>query len=167
MLFRSVGEATVASLVEFGVRPDIVPATEQTTSALLDEWPHYDSLTDPINRVFLPRVEFKHMENTVVTMLRRALDAYARVDAVAAASVVKEDDTVDAEFDAIVRQLITHMMEDPRTISRAIDLLFVSKALERIGDHAKNMCEYVVYLVKGRDVRHLAPDEIVQQAAKL
>ena len=118
------------------------------------------------NRHHLPRIEFKHMENTALLMLRRALDAYARLDAVAAAAVVKDDDTVDDEFRAILRQLITHMMEDPRTISRAIDLLFVSKALERIGDHAKNMCEYVVYLVKGRDVRHLAPDEIVEQAAR-
>jgi len=118
------------------------------------------------NRSHLPRIEFKHMENTALLMLRRALDAYARLDAVAAAGVVKDDDTVDAEFRAILRQLITHRMEDPRTISRAIDLLFVSKALERIGDHAKNMCEYVVYLVKGRDVRHLAPDEIVEQAAR-
>lgn len=118
------------------------------------------------NRVHLPRIEFKHMENTALLMLRRALDAYARLDAVAAAAVVKDDDTVDDEFRAILRQLITHMMEDPRTISRAIDLLFVAKAIERIGDHAKNMCEYVVYLVKGRDVRHLAPEEIVEQAAR-
>ena len=118
-------------------------------------------------RAHLPRIEFKHMENTALMMLRRALDSYARLDAVAAAAVVKEDDAVDAEFSAILRQLITHMMEDPRTISRAIDLLFVSKSLERVGDHAKNMCEYVVYLVKGRDVRHLGPYKIAQEAAQL
>lgn len=118
------------------------------------------------HRAHLPRVEFKHMENTALMMLRRALDAYARLDAVGAAAVVKDDVTVDAEFDAILRQLITHMMEDPRSISRAIDLLFVSKALERIGDHAKNMCEYVIYLVKGRDVRHLAPEQVAQEVAQ-
>lgn len=118
------------------------------------------------HRAYLPRVEFKHMENTALLMLRRALDAYARLDAVGAAAVVKDDVTVDAEFDAILRQLITHMMEDPRSISRAIDLLFVSKALERIGDHAKNMCEYVIYLVKGRDVRHLDPEQVAQEAAQ-
>lgn len=116
-------------------------------------------------RVNMPRVELKHMENAVLAMLRQALDAYARVDAVAAAKVVRDDDTVDAEFRNMVRLLITHMMEDPRTISRAIDLLFVVKALERIGDHAKNMCEYVVYLVKGRDVRHLGADRIAEEAA--
>ncbi len=107
------------------------------------------------NRVHLPRVELKHIENSALSMLRRALDAYARLDVTQAADVVREDDTLDAEFASIIRQLITHMMEDPRTISRAIELVFVAKALERIGDHAKNMCEYVFYLVNGQDVRHL------------
>lgn len=116
------------------------------------------------NRVHVPRVELKHMENVSMGMLRGALDSYARLDPVAAAQVVKEDDAVDDEFKAVLRQLITHMMEDPRTISRALDLVFVSKALERIGDHSKNMCEYVIYLVKGRDVRHLGPDRVAQEA---
>jgi phosphate transport system protein len=106
------------------------------------------------NRVHVPRVELKHMENVSMSMLRGALDSYARLD----------DDAVDDEFKAVLRQLITHMMEDPRTISRALDLVFVSKALERIGDHSKNMCEYVIYLVKGRDVRHLGPDRVAQEA---
>ncbi|HEU4621801.1 MAG TPA: phosphate signaling complex protein PhoU [Burkholderiaceae bacterium] len=117
------------------------------------------------NRAHMPRVELKHMENAVLAMLRQALDAYARLDAVAAARVIRDDDSVDAEFRNIVRLLITHMMEDPHTISRGIDLLFVVKALERIGDHAKNMCEYVVYLVKGRDVRHMGADRIAAEAA--
>jgi phosphate transport system protein len=116
------------------------------------------------NRMHVPRVELKHMENVSVGMLRSALDSYARLDPVAAAQVVKDDDAVDDEFKAVLRQLITHMMEDPRTISRALDLVFVSKALERIGDHSKNMCEYVIYLVKGRDVRHLGPDRVAQEA---
>jgi phosphate transport system protein len=116
------------------------------------------------NRVHMPRVELKHMENVAMGMLRGALDAYARLDPIAAAQIVKDDAAVDDEFKALIRQLITHMMEDPRTISRAIDLVFVSKALERIGDHSKNMCEYVIYLVKGRDVRHLGPDRVAEEA---
>jgi len=118
------------------------------------------------NRVHVPRVELKHLENTAIDMLRRALDAYARLDVVGATSVVREDETVDIEYASIIRQLVTHMMEDPRTISRAIELLFVAKALERIGDHSKNMCEYVVYMVKGRDVRHLAIEEFEQSVIR-
>jgi phosphate transport system protein len=97
-------------------------------------------------------------------MLRGALDAFARLDAAGAAAVVREDETVDNEFRSVLRQLITHMMEDPRSISRALDLLFVSKALERIGDHSKNMCEYVIYMVKGRDVRHIGVDRLEAEA---
>ncbi|WP_028312510.1 phosphate signaling complex protein PhoU [Derxia gummosa] len=118
------------------------------------------------NRAHLPRVELKHLENTAIGMLRRALDAYARLDVQGATAVVREDEAVDVEYASIVRQLITHMMEDPRTISRAIELLFVSKALERIGDHSKNMCEYVIYMVKGRDVRHLAIEEFEQSVQR-
>ncbi len=116
------------------------------------------------NRNHLPRIELKHMENSAISMLRGALDAFARLDAAGAAAVVREDETVDNEFRSVLRQLITHMMEDPRTISRALDLLFVSKALERIGDHSKNMCEYVIYMVKGRDVRHIGVDRLEAEA---
>ncbi|WP_085316258.1 phosphate signaling complex protein PhoU [Derxia lacustris] len=118
------------------------------------------------NRVHLPRVELKHLENTAIGMLRRALDAYARLDVAGATAVVLEDEAVDVEYASIIRQLITHMMEDPRTISRAIELLFIAKALERIGDHSKNMCEYVIYMVKGRDVRHLAIEEFEQSVVR-
>ena len=93
-------------------------------------------------------------------LLRKALDAFARLDAVAAVEILREDGQVDAEFDGFVRKLITYMMEDPRTISASLDLLFIAKAIERIGDHAKNMSEYVVYMVKGKDVRHTALEEI-------
>ena len=116
-------------------------------------------------RAFMPRVELQHMADTAVSMLRKVLDAYARTDAISAAEVVREDITVDDEFRSVLRQLITFMMEDPRTISRSIEILFIAKAIERIGDHAKNMSEHVVYLVRGRDVRHKAFDEVVKEAS--
>ena len=86
--------------------------------------------------------------------LRQALDAFARLDTAAAVAVLKADNDLDQEFDGLLRKLITYMMEDPRTISGAIDLVFVAKAIERIGDHAKNLAEVVIYVVKGTDVRH-------------
>src|SRR6185312_1454655 len=81
-------------------------------------------------------------------MLRKSLDAFARLDLTAAAQVVRQDEQVDEEFRSIMRQLITFMMEDPRKISTALEILFIAKAIERIGDHAKNMSEYVIYMVK-------------------
>ena len=89
-----------------------------------------------------------------VTMLRQALDAFARLDTAAAVEVIKSDDDVDAGFKAIIRQLITFMMEDPRTISGAIDVIWIARAVERIGDHAKNIAEQVIYIAEGRDIRH-------------
>ena len=88
-----------------------------------------------------------------------------RADPVAAAAIVREDFSIDEEFLSIVRQLITFMMEDPRTISACIDVLFIAKAIERIGDHAKNMSEYVVYLVKGKDVRHITAEEFERETS--
>jgi phosphate transport system protein len=79
--------------------------------------------------------------------------------------ILKEDDLIDAEFNGFVRKLVTYMMEDPRTISASLDLLFVAKAIERIGDHAKNIAEFVIYVVKGADVRHTALSDI-EQAVK-
>ena len=115
-------------------------------------------------RMHMPRLEVKNVTGLALAMLRKALDAFARLDAKAALEVVKQDEAVDAEFRAILRQLITFMMEDPRTISRCLEVLFVAKALERIGDHSKNMAEYVIYMVEGRDVRHLRDDEIAEAA---
>ena len=100
-----------------------------------------------------------------ISLLRRSLDAFARLDTSAAADVVSEDKQIDEEFRAFVRKLVTYMMEDPRTISVALDMLFIAKAVERIGDHAKNIAEFVIYIVKGTDVRHL-PQEKLQQEAK-
>ncbi len=116
------------------------------------------------NSLNLPRYnEIKHASDIAIEMLRKSLDAFARLDVVAAAQVVRQDDQVDEEFRAIMRYLITFMMEDPRTISTSLEILFVAKAIERIGDHAKNMAEYVVYMVKGRDVRHVTIDEIERE----
>ena len=96
--------------------------------------------------------------------VRRALDAFARLDAAAAARVIGEDAAIDDEFRAILRQLITFMMEDPRTISSAMQVMWVAKAFERIGDHAKNIAEYVIYIVRGRDVRHRPLAELEKEA---
>ena len=113
-------------------------------------------------RMHMPRMEMRNMAGLALAMLRKALDAFARLDVKAALEVVKQDDAVDAEFRAVLRQLITFMMEDPRTISRCLEVLFIAKAIERIGDHSKNMAEYVIYMVQGRDVRHLNEAEIAE-----
>ena len=115
-------------------------------------------------RLILPRYnEIKHAADLALDMLRKSLDAFARLDLSTAAQVVRQDELVDEEFRTIMRYLITFMMEDPRTISTALEILFVAKAIERIGDHAKNMSEYVVYMVKGRDVRHVTVEEIERE----
>ena len=101
-----------------------------------------------------PLVEVRHASEVAISMLRRALDAFARLDCDTAAEVIRDDAGIDAEFRSILRQLITYMMEDPRTISTALEIVWVAKAIERIGDHSKNMAEYVIYIVKGTDVRH-------------
>ncbi|TRZ70157.1 MAG: phosphate transport system regulatory protein PhoU [Rhodocyclaceae bacterium] len=114
---------------------------------------------------FVPRIELRHVAGLAVDMLRKALDAFARMDLTAAAQVVRQDQEVDSEFKSIMRQLITFMMEDPRTITRSLDLMFIAKSIERIGDHSKNISEYVVYMAKGRDVRHIGLEEIEKEVA--
>jgi len=109
--------------------------------------------------------EIKHMGDLVSDMVHGALDAFARLDTDAAIAVARRDRRVDEEYEAIQRQCITFMMEDPRTIRRALDVMWVARALERIGDHAKNICEYVIYMVLGRDVRHLSIEDVEQQVA--
>ncbi len=109
-------------------------------------------------------VPLGHISETALGTLRRALDALARLDAAAAARVAREDSVIDEEFRGIIRQLITFMMEDPRTITAALQVVWVAKAFERIGDHAKNIAEYVIYIVKGRDVRHIPLAELERQA---
>ncbi|MEY4751100.1 MAG: hypothetical protein RIQ60_3314 [Pseudomonadota bacterium] len=102
----------------------------------------------------LPFTDLAFEADLATASLRRALDAFARLDAQVALQVIKEDNAIDREFDGLMRKLITFMMEDPRTISLSIDLVFVAKAIERVGDHAKNLAEQVIYIVKGTDVRH-------------
>ena len=114
----------------------------------------------------VPRVDLRGPADIAVAMLRKALDAFARLDLNLSAEVVRQDREVDAGFKAAMRQLITFMMEDPRTISSSLDLLFVARSIERIGDHAKNISEYVVYLVKGRDVRHIGLEAMEQEVAR-
>lgn len=106
------------------------------------------------DRRFIPVIELRHMANSIMTMMRQVMDAFARHDSILAAAVVRSDKEVDKEWKAALRNLITYMIEDPRTISRAIDLLFIARSMERIGDHCKNMAERVIYMVHGADVRH-------------
>ena len=113
----------------------------------------------------LPSSDLRVAAELASGLLRKALDAFARLDTAAAVSILKEDDQIDAEFDGFVRKLITYMMEDPRTISASLDLLFIAKAIERVGDHAKNIAEFIIYIVKGTDVRH-SPMERIESAVK-
>ncbi|MFN5179140.1 phosphate signaling complex protein PhoU [Limnohabitans sp.] len=108
----------------------------------------------------LPASELRVAADLASGLLRKALDAFARLDVQTAVVILKEDDLIDAEFDGFLRKLVTYMMEDPRTISASLDLLFVAKAIERIGDHAKNIAEFIIYVVKGADVRHTALADI-------
>ena len=108
----------------------------------------------------LPASELRVAADLASGLLRKALDAFARLDTAAALSILKEDDLIDEEFNGFVRKLITYMMEDPRMISPSLDLLFLAKAIERIGDHAKNIAEFIIYVVKGEDVRHTSMESI-------
>lgn len=108
----------------------------------------------------LPTMDLRVAADLASGLLRKALDAFARLDVQAALAILREDDLIDEEFDGFVRKLVTYMMEDPRTISASLDLLFLAKAIERIGDHSKNVAELIIYLVKGMDVRHTSLDQI-------
>lgn len=100
-------------------------------------------------------IGIRHLAEAALSLVRQALDAFARLDVPLAQSVIKADSDVDTEFKSIIRQLITHMMEDPRTITTSIEIISIARAIERIGDHAKNVAEQVVFVVEGRDIRHL------------
>lgn len=107
--------------------------------------------------------ELRNLGELVVGMVHDTLDAFARFDTSLALAVLRRDRTVDEEYESIHRQNITFMMEDPRSIRRALDVMWVVRSLERIGDHAKNICEYLIYLVLGKDVRHIKIEEIEKE----
>ena len=111
-------------------------------------------------RLRLPVGDLAFEAELAIAQLRKALDAFARLDTGKALEVLKQDDQIDQEFDGLLRKLITYMMEDPRTISSSIDLIFVAKAIERVGDHAKNLAEAIIYVVKGTDVRHTSVEDV-------
>jgi phosphate transport system protein len=118
-------------------------------------------------RLQIPRLaDIRRAGGIVVGMLRKALDAFARLDAVAAAEVIRDDAAIDEAFRGIMRQLITFMMEDPRTISTAFEIVWVARSLERMGDHSKNLAEQVIYIVKGTDVRHTSFEDVEREASR-
>jgi phosphate transport system protein len=120
--------------------------------------------TGVFSRLRLPVGDVSFEADLAVASLRKALDAFARLDTIQALEVIKQDNQIDQEFEGMMRKLITYMMEDPRTISASIDLIFVAKAIERVGDHAKNLAEQIIYIVKGTDVRH-NPVETIESVA--
>ena len=108
--------------------------------------------------------DIRDLSEMAIGLLRTALNAFARQDAVAASTIVLEDEAIDRKFKAITRQLITFIMEDPQLISISFEVLFMAKAVERVGDHAKNIAEQIIYITRGTDVRHLAFDELEREA---
>lgn len=108
----------------------------------------------------LPSTELRLAADLASSLLRKSLDSFARLDTAMAVTIIKSDHEIDDEYNGFLRKLITYMMEDPRTISPSLDLLFLAKAIERIGDHAKNIAEQIIFIVKGEDVRHTPMDKV-------
>lgn len=111
--------------------------------------------------------EIRHAIKLVLEMLHQALGSFARLDVSAVTHVIRQDKLVDNEFRTILRYLVTLMMEDPRTISGALEMLFIAKSVERMGDHAQNMAEYIIYMVKGRNARHISVEEIEHELQQI
>ncbi len=105
-------------------------------------------------------IEVRHIGVRVCDMLHRALDSFARLDAEQALEVAREDKAVDREYNSAIREMVTYMMEDPRQITRSLNVIWALRSLERVGDHARNIAEYVIYLVVGKDVRHIGLEEM-------
>ena len=108
----------------------------------------------------LPTSELRSASEMAVNLLRKSLDAIARLDVHMALTIIKEDDLIDQEYNGFLRKLMTYIMEDPRTISASLNLLFLAKAIERVGDHAKNIAESTIYVVNGEDVRHASLESV-------
>jgi phosphate transport system protein len=108
----------------------------------------------------LPVAELRLASDLAAGMLRKTLDSFARLDATMAFAIIKDDNAIDTEYDGFLRKLVTYMMEDPRTISPSLNLLFLAKSLERVGDHAKNIAEQIIFVVKGEDVRHSTMEKV-------
>ncbi|MBR9858648.1 MAG: phosphate signaling complex protein PhoU [Gammaproteobacteria bacterium] len=117
-------------------------------------------LLDNANKKQPPLVSMENMGRRTVKMLHDALDAFARMDVEAAIEVHKEDSTVDREYESIIRELMTFMMEDPRSIPHVLNVLWCARSLERVGDRVQHICEYIIYFVKGKDVRHTSDEDI-------
>jgi phosphate transport system protein len=108
----------------------------------------------------LPTSELRVAADLASAMLRKTLDSFARLDTNMALTIIKEDSAIDNEYNGFLRKLMTYMMEDPRTISPSLDLLFLAKSIERVGDHAKNIAEQIIFIVKGEDIRHTPVDKV-------
>jgi phosphate transport system protein len=143
--------------------PDLERVGDEATKiARATKWTQEKQIT-----VRMPRVpDIRASADMAANLLRRSLDAFARLDVSAAASIIRDDQGVDERFRAILRQLITFMMEDPRTISASIDMVWVAKAIERIGDHSKNIAEHVIFIAAGADVRHASPEDVARLVAQ-
>jgi phosphate transport system protein len=126
------------------------------------KWLHEKNDQSRLNRI----PDIRNSGEAASSMLHRALDAFARMDPQAAATIIKDDLGIDDRFRAVLRQLITFMMEDPRTISASLDCVWVAKAIERIGDHAKNVAEHVIFISQGWDARHQTLEDIERAVAR-
>ena len=135
---------------------------EATKIARAARWVHQKDVV-----IRTPRIrDIRVSGEAALSMLRGALDAFARLDPLAAAEIIREDKGVDEQFRLILRQLITFMMEDPRTITGSLDTVWVAKAIERIGDHSKNIAGDVIYIVQGEDVRHATPEQLARAVSQ-
>ncbi|QFI54493.1 phosphate signaling complex protein PhoU [Aeromonas simiae] len=123
-------------------------------------------LTDNANKPQPPLVSLESMGRRTIKMLHDVLDAFARMDLDAAIAVYQEDDKVDRDYESVIRELMTYMMEDPRTIPQVLNVLWAARAIERVGDRCQHICEYIIYFVKGKDVRHTKGDEFTNLVNK-
>ncbi|HXF47731.1 MAG TPA: phosphate signaling complex protein PhoU [Burkholderiaceae bacterium] len=135
---------------------------EATKIARAAKWLREKASTARVNRI----PDVRASGDVAHALLRRSLDAFARLDTQEAAAIIRDDAGVDERFRAILRQLVTFMMEDPRSISASIDTVWAAKAIERIGDHAKNIAEHVIFIAQGADVKHMSPDDVERTVAQ-